>query len=179
MPASRIWPILRSLFRKEAGMNKNSTRDEACQLAPPVLWPRVSHARPSPWSRSRCQNQVRAEDDSAPALMAPEAVDPTLQPLPQSARQNCGSPDVYQPPDPAKEVWGNHLFTSRDYREVPSRPTSMPSSSPLPTTGIRRYRRTLLKAGKDVYREKPMVQLISDGPKSSRRRSRRAGYFGW
>lgn len=74
--------------------------------------------------------------------------------------------DVYQGRlDRSKEIWGTQLFTSRDYREVLARPDVDAVIIATPDHWHARMAIDAMRAGKDVYLEKPMVQDVEEGPR--------------
>ena len=64
----------------------------------------------------------------------------------------------------SKEIWGKELFTTRDYNEILARKNIDAVLIATPDHWHKQAAVDAMKAGKDVYCEKPMIHLYADGP---------------
>ena len=64
----------------------------------------------------------------------------------------------------SKELWGNDIFTTREYSQILERKDIDAVIIGTPDHWHKQVAVDAMKAGKDVYCEKPMIHLYADGP---------------
>ncbi len=117
-------------------------------------------------SRSYAANSFEANDQINLALIGTgiQGINDTITALRVPGVKLVASCDLYTGRlDRAKELWGNDIFVTRDYREIFDRKNVDAVIIATPDHWHKRLSIEALKAGKAVYCEKPMVQKFEEG----------------
>jgi predicted dehydrogenase len=143
--------------------NRRSRRDFLQAVAGVAAAPTILRAQPAAASQNVAPNDriraavfgvgIRGQQDVRSALRTPGV-------------ELVAAADVYDGRlTLAKELWGGHVFTTRDYREVLARPDVDAVIIATPDHWHTQMAVDAMKANKDVYVEKPMVQELGEGPR--------------
>jgi predicted dehydrogenase len=141
---------------------RRSRRDFLQTVASAAAAPTILRAQPRPTPQSVAASDrirvavfglgIRGQQDVRSALRTPGV-------------ELVAAADVYDGRlTLAKELWGGHVLTTRDYREVLARRDVDAVIIATPDHWHTQMAVDAMKAGKDVYVEKPMVQEINEGP---------------
>jgi predicted dehydrogenase len=110
---------------------------------------------------------VRSKNDTIQLALigaGGQGMDDTKNALKAPGVKLVAAADVYQGRlTRSKELWGNDLFVTRDYREILARADVDAVIVATPDHWHDRISIAAMNAGKDVYCEKPMVQRVEFG----------------
>jgi predicted dehydrogenase len=141
--------------------NTPSRRDFLQVLAGVAAVPTVLRAQPAATARVAANDRIRVAIIGL-GIRGQQGVRSALR---TPGAELVAAADVYDGRlTLAKEQWGGHVFTTRDYREVLTRPDVDAVIIATPDHWHAQIAVDAMKAAKDVYVEKPMVQELDEGP---------------